>query len=186
MSRRLSLSSAGRPARPGLCGRVPYFGALMLGMLTCGILSCDGLHADPTTQYTTTQVDGRVVWFGEALAEGLGVQTVPEARRRELALRTDQGELIPLIENLRARAFRKDERLRQMHVRLSVRKYRRTPALQIVRVYEIAPDGQLLQVDYWCDVCAIVMFEEGPCACCQEPNRLRKRPVEPTPDEVGR
>ena len=48
------------------------------------------------------------------------IAVVPEARERVLALRTNRGELIPLLEDVRARAFRRDERLRNMEVELVV------------------------------------------------------------------
>jgi hypothetical protein len=40
-------------------------------------------------------------------------------------------------------------------------------------VYAIKPDGKY-QVDYWCDVCSIAMYELKPCECCQGPTRLRE------------
>ena len=49
--------------------------------------------------------------------------------------------------------------------------------IQILRVWQIE-HGRRYEIDYWCDVCAIVMYETGPCACCQDTNRLRKRLVE--------
>ncbi len=120
---------------------------------------------------------GRVIWFGEGLNRRLGIRVVPDAQQRVLALETDDGQLIPLIEDLRTRAFRRDERLRAMHIELRVRHYRATPALQILGVYELT-DGGKYEVDYWCDVCSIPMYETGPCACCQQENRLRKRKVD--------
>jgi hypothetical protein len=118
------------------------------------------------------------VWLGEALAERLEINVVPEAIERTLALATTDGELIPLVEDLRARAFRRDPRLRQMQVELRVRRYRATPAVQIITVYERL-DGRTFEIDYWCDICSIPMYETGPCACCQQENRLRKREVQP-------
>ena len=41
----------------------------------------------------------------------------------------------------------------------------------------VKKDGKF-ELDYWCDICAIGMYESGPCDCCQEPNRLRERRVE--------
>ena len=49
--------------------------------------------------------------------------------------------------------------------------------MQILGVFERV-DGQTYEVDYWCDICSIQMFETGLCACCQQDNRLRKRKVE--------
>ena len=88
-----------------------------------------------------------------------GVPSVPEARERILALQTSASDLVPLLEDVRGRAFRRDERLREMNVELVVRRYRNTPAVQIIRVIEVTKDGRY-EIDYWCEVCSIAMFEK--------------------------
>lgn len=140
--------------------------------------------AEPKPEYRTASIRGKVVWLAEALESEFGISTVPEVAEYALAILTDDGQLLPIVENLRGRAFRKDERLRGKSMELLVRRYPQQPLLQILRVYEIVGDKRY-EVDYWCDVCAIVMFETGPCACCQDHNRLRKRLVingEPGPE----
>ena len=127
--------------------------------------------------FDVVSLRGHVVWYAAALKERLGIQSVPEAAERILALATTDGELIPVIEDLRARSFRKDDRLRAMDVELRVRRYRTTPAVQILGIYEWRDDAKFA-VDYWCDICSIVMFEAGPCSCCQDDNRLRRRPID--------
>jgi len=127
--------------------------------------------------FRVESIRGKVVWYAEALKSQFGISTVDEAADRVLAVATRDGQLIPIVEDLRGRAFRSDKRLREMDVELRVRRYAGTPAVQIVRVYEWR-EGKKFQVDYWCDVCAIIMFETGPCSCCQDHNRLRQRPVD--------
>ncbi len=128
--------------------------------------------------YFSQRVRGRVVWLNDALKEAFEISTVPEARDRVLAVATDDGKLIPLVENLRGRAFRTDERLRNRSMEIWVRRYQDHPFAQVLRIFEIS-EGKMFEVDYWCDICAIEMFETGPCSCCQDDNRLRKRPVDP-------
>jgi hypothetical protein len=142
-------------------------------------------NALPTTpsRHRTESVRGRVVWLGDALKRQFGISMVPEAIERSLALQTTDGHVLPLLEDLRGRSFRTDERLREKPVELLVRRYERHPLLQVIRVYEVEGD-QLFEVDYWCDVCSIVMFEQGVCACCQDDNRLRRRLVEPPKREA--
>jgi hypothetical protein len=48
--------------------------------------------------------------------------------------------------------------------------------VQVIRLYELKKEGKFI-LDYWCDVCAIDMYELKPCDCCQAPNRLRLRSV---------
>jgi hypothetical protein len=131
---------------------------------------------EPSPNFTVETHRGHVVFLAEAVEKRTGVPVVPEARERVLALETAKGELIPLLEEVRARAFRGDERLRKMEIELVVRKYRNSPLVQVIGVAEIAKDGKY-EIDYWCDICAIAMFEQKDCECCQEPNVLRRRKV---------
>ena len=124
--------------------------------------------------YRTESLRGQVVWLSDAFQRLFNVETVPEAREHMLALETEDGRVLPIVEDLRGHSFRADERLRSMQVELLVRRYGPSPLVQVVRIYEVQDDARFL-VDYWCDVCGIVMFETGPCACCQDHNRLRKR-----------
>ena len=124
--------------------------------------------------FHTELIRGQVVWLAEALKNKFGISTVPEVKEHALAILSSDGQLFPIVENLRGRAFRKDERLRKKQIEILARRYRHQPLIQVLRVYEI-DNGKRYELDYWCDVCAIVMFETGPCACCQDDNRLRKR-----------
>lgn len=144
----------------------------------------DGTSADEASSpnYRSERIRGQVVWLAPALEDDFGISTVPEVSENGLALRTHDGRLFPIVENVRGRAFRKDPRLRDTDVELLVRRYDRQPFVQILQVC-VVEDGRLYEVDYWCDVCAIVMFEKGPCACCQDDNRLRKRPLGATDRE---
>ena len=135
---------------------------------------CSPLRAEPSPTFKLETIRGRVVYLAEAMEKRTGVPTVAEAKDRILALQTANGELIPLLEDVRGRAFRRDERLRNMEIELLVRRYSGSPAVQIIRVFEIAQDGKF-EIDYWCQICAIAMFEQKDCECCQEPNELRRR-----------
>lgn len=127
--------------------------------------------------YETQTLRGRVVYLAAAFEKQTGIAPVPEARDRILALQTASGELVPLLEDVRGRAFRRDDRLRQMNLELVVRRYSQSPAVQIIRVIEVSPDGRY-DIDYWCEICAIAMFEQKDCECCQGPVELRRRKME--------
>ena len=106
-----------------------------------------------------------------------GIKSVPEAAQRTLALETRDGQLVPLVENVRGRAFRVDKRLRALEdVELLVRRQAGAPAAQIIRVYS-HEKGQRLEIDYWCEICSIAMFELKACDCCQGDIELRRRPA---------
>jgi hypothetical protein len=126
---------------------------------------------------TTLSLRGRVVWMAEALERRFGIKTVSEAAERTLALETPGGQLHPVVEDVRGRSFRKDERIRGVDVELLARRYEGSPMIRVIRIYALKKDGKF-DLDYWCDICAISMYEMGPCDCCQEPNQLRERRVE--------
>ena len=137
----------------------------------------ESLAAAEPPPFELATLRGRVVYQNEALAEKYGIGTVEEAKERTLALQTADGTLVPLVEDVRGRAFRVDERLRKAEVELLVRRYAGSPAVQVIRVFEVAKDGKF-ELDYWCDICAIAMFELKPCDCCQGDTVLRRRKAE--------
>jgi hypothetical protein len=142
----------------------------------------DAAQSDSTSQddaepkHETVRLKGKVVWIADALERRFGIRTGPEAAERVLALESDGG-LFPLVEDVRGRAFRKDERLRGIDVELLVRRYEGSPMVQVIRVFALR-DGKKYELDYWCDICAIAMFELKDCECCQGPVTLRERLVE--------
>ena len=126
--------------------------------------------------YRTASLRGRVVWMAEALDRRYGITSVPEAKERILAIETVDGDLVPIVEDLRGRSFRTDERLRAIDVELLVLRYDAVSLVKILTIHKIK-DGKKYIVDYWCDICSIVMFETGLCECCQDDNQLRMRIV---------
>lgn len=164
--------------------------AAPLSILIClvlvgSILSAQERAAQPTAEkpapiklkYANRTLRGRVVWVSEALARRFGIKSVPEAAERQLALETAEGELHPLVEDFRGRAFRADERLRGVDVELLVRQYEGSPLVQVIQVYSVKK-GRKYEVDYWCDICSIAMYELKACDCCQGPIEFRERLVE--------
>ena len=141
-----------------------------------------GLLADPESRADKVRADGpetlalrgRVVWMNDALSRLHGVRTVPESAERILALETGRGDLHPLVEDVRGRAFRRDKRLRERDVELLVRRHPGSAMVQVIRLFSVQPDGKF-ELDYWCEICAIAMVELKACDCCQGPIELRKR-----------
>jgi hypothetical protein len=138
---------------------------------------CFARGEDRSAEYTSETLRGQVVFLADEMERQTGVKSVSEAKDRILALRTAAGDLIPLLEDVRGRAFRRDQRLRDMQVELIVRHYRHSPLRQILRVCEVAKDG-LYEIDYWCSTCAIALYEDVECECCQGPLELRRRKIE--------
>ncbi len=126
--------------------------------------------------FTTETLHGRLVWLGAALGRRFGIETDADAERTQIALETTGGELVPLVKDFRTRGFWLDERLRADDVEMVVRRYDQLPAVQMVRWY-VVRKGRKYELDYWCDICAIPMYELKTCDCCQGEIRLRERPA---------
>lgn len=130
-----------------------------------------------TPRHTTETLHGRVVWLDEALRRRYDVTTDPAAGHGSVALETPQGQLVPLVPDVRGWAFAVDPRLRDTNLELLVRRHANLPWVQVIRVLKRTNDG-LYEIDYWCDVCAISMFTLKDCECCQGPTRLRETRVD--------
>lgn len=150
--------------------------ALVVAVLCAATLRA--LPADEPPEFALETIRGKAVFLAEALDRKWGVRVVEEARDRVLAIETERGELVPVVEDIRGRAFRADERLRNVTIEVLVRRYRGSPVVQVVRLFEVRKDG-LYEIDYWCVVCSIAMFELKPCECCQAETELRHTKIDP-------
>ncbi len=129
-------------------------------------------------EYRNETLRGRIVWVAEALQRRYGISTSPDVAEQLLAIETRDGELVPLVEDVRGRAFRRDARLRELEdCELLVRRYAAMPLVQVIRVFS-HEGGKKYELDYWCEICAIAMFELKPCDCCQGEIELRRRLAE--------
>jgi len=129
---------------------------------------------------------GQVVLLTDALKRR-GIQS-KEEMKGQVVLETAKGELWPIVSDWRGRAFFQDERLRNRKVELIARRHAGVPYLQVLTIFTFNDKGERQLTDYWCDVCAIPMYELKDCECCQGPIRLRFQPrelprdVKPAPD----
>lgn len=120
---------------------------------------------------------GRVVFVVDAL-RAREIKTYPEELKGQVALETKEGDLLPILPDWRGRAFYQDERLRNRQVELIGYRRAGVPFLQVLTVFTFSEDGARQYTDYWCDICAIPMYEIKPCDCCQQEIRLRFQPQE--------
>ena len=126
---------------------------------------------------------GEVVRLTDAL-DRRGVKHYEEEHAGQVVLETEGGELIPILSDWRGRAFHQDERLRDRKVDLVGYRREGVPYLQVLMVFTFAEDGARQYTDYWCDICAIPMYEIKPCECCQGETRLRFQEQD-LPDYLG-
>jgi len=129
-------------------------------------------------------ISGKVLALGEAFKRR-GIKSYAEEIKDEVVLVTRAGELVPIVPDWRGRAFYQDERLRNRPVDLVVNRRKGVPWVQVLSIYTFDDEGTRNITDYWCDICAIPMYEIKECECCQGPTRLRFRPQE-LPADISR
>jgi len=132
-----------------------------------------------------TGITGKIVWTSDILERKFGVKTDPDAVHGQVALETPAGALFQIIKDFRGRGFWKDERLHNRELELRVKQFPGTSLVQVIRVFSLKEDRKF-ELDYWCDICAIPMYELKECECCQGPIRIRERFIgkrnDPLPD----
>src|SRR5690348_6787284 len=62
--------------------------------------------------YRTESLRGRVVWLAEAMKRRYGVDVDADAAQWDVALETNDGQILPIVKDARGRGFRLDPRLR--------------------------------------------------------------------------
>lgn len=126
---------------------------------------------------------GKVVLLQDALKKR--DIKVADEMKLQAVLETKSGELIPIAADWRGRAFFQDKKLRDRPVEIVGYRRPGIPYLQALVVYFFNKKGEREEFDYWCDICAIPMYEIKDCECCQGPSRHRYRPAK-LPDYLFR
>jgi len=139
---------------------------------------------EETDEVVKVIVSGKVVALGEALKQR-GIKSYAEEIKGQVVLVTRTGEIVPIVPDWRGRAFYQDERLRNRPVDLVVNRRKGVPWVQVLSIFTFDEKGVRNITDYWCDICAIPMYEIKDCECCQGPTRLRFRPQE-LPKDLAR
>lgn len=134
--------------------------------------------------YVNETFRGKVVWMAEALRRRFEIRVDDDVSQSLVALETESGELLPIVKDARGRGFHLDERLHDVEMEIFARRFDGSPMLQVLKVYTIK-DEKRYELDYWCDTCAIAMFELKACECCQGPTRIRERLAEKLPENAA-
>lgn len=124
----------------------------------------------------TIAVRGKIICLTEELARLYEVIPDCDDRGHLYAVRTAAGETYPLLPVDAAAAVWMDERYRQRELNVVARIFPQGPHLEVIK-YQSFKDGQLHDLDYFCDVCMISTHKPGPCECCQDPVVFRERPA---------
>ena len=116
------------------------------------------------------ELRGRIVCLGE----GATVEACAGEPRR-FALETSGGGRYAFRPGDLLAAMFGDDQVRERELIVRVRK---APdgELETIKVHSVR-NGRLFDLDYFCDVCNIVAYAPGPCACCGRPMVLRETPL---------
>lgn len=129
-------------------------------------------------------LSGKVVLLSDALKRREIKAYEPEIKG-QVVLETAAGDLWPILPDWRGRAFFQDERLRDRPTDLVVLRDAGVPHLRVQSIFLFDEKGERQLMDYWCDICAIPMYEIKDCECCQGPLRLRLQ-KKPFPAEFSK
>jgi hypothetical protein len=152
--------------------RLALGAALVVALTPVCFAPADGDEAAVQTQ----TFDGKVVPLA-AVLEKFGSRLDRDAAPYWLALGTADGKTYPLIKDDGARMFFVDARLLNRPMRLTGRLFADTNLLQVVKVNSYL-QGELQDLYYWCDICAIRRNEKKICECCGGPMELREEPLQ--------
>lgn len=155
--------------RGGLMHRIPV--AMCVGVITLSASAQEPAPPKNDDEPERRLFSGQVVFLEDALTDS-DVETYPETGRH-VVLKTDDGELVPILADWRGRAFYQDEKLRDRKVELIGFFRAGLPYLNVLAIYTFDEEGHRLFTDYWCDICAFPMYQIQPCDCCQGDVRLR-------------
>jgi hypothetical protein len=147
--------------------------ALAVGLVP--VLGGRAGEAPKSAPLKTEFFKGKVVPMKDML-DKFGARLDPEAAPHWLALVADDGKVYPLIRDDGSRMFFKDAGLLNRPMRLTGRLFADTRLLQVLDVHSYKK-GQLHEVYYWCDICAIRRNAPGVCECCGGPMELREVPA---------
>jgi len=132
-------------------------------------------HPVPAGKAERKLLGGHVVLLADALKRRK-IPAYAQELKDQVVLETSHGELIPIVPDWRGRAFYQDERLRNRQVELIGLLRPGLPYLQVLVVYTFDERGTRQYTDYWCEICAIPMYEIQRCDCCQGEIELRYQP----------
>jgi hypothetical protein len=134
-----------------------------------------GARGQDKGEFKTQSYSGKVQPLAPLL-EKQGAKLDADVAEAWLALVAEDGKVYPLVKDDGSRMFFKDKSLLNRPMRLTARVVGDTPFLQVVTVQSVIK-GKLHDVYYWCDVCAIRIYEPGSCPCCGDQVVLKEEAV---------
>lgn len=152
--------------------RAWYRAALVGALLFAGLLPLTG-GARPEVE--VSEYRGKVVPLA-GLAGKAGTKLDIDAAPTSLVLAGDDGKVWLLLKDGGSRMFFQDQSLLNRPMRLTGRPLPGSQILRVMVVHSLV-NGQLHEVYYWCNICAIRRSEKAICECCGGPMDLKEEPL---------
>jgi len=156
-------------------------GAFLSTVLTSVVLAEAPLQPQneaPAISKEAQVLNGTVLTLAKALQqkEIAHDKDLPEST---LALATSDGQIFLIVKDEGSRALFKDRELHARPVQLVAVTIPGSQLLKVERIRTLV-DGELREVDYWCEKCALRYSEPGICICCGAQAERRELPVKKT------
>ena len=123
----------------------------------------------------TLQVGGRVICLAEEMHQAHGA-VLPTNHEHLWGFKAQDGTRYTLLRSKFSEAIFLDERLRARELAIKARLFPKSQVIEVTAIRSLR-DGKVMDLYYYCDVCAIKAVSPEPCACCQGPMELREGPL---------
>ncbi len=129
------------------------------------------------------ELQGRVVCLAEEMNH-LHQTVLPSNHEHLYGFKTAEGKYYTLLRTKFSEALFVDRRLQLKDLMITGHVFPNSQIMEVIRLRSLR-HGQVFDVLYYCDICAIDMVEPGICLCCQQPVELIERPAtKKTPAEA--
>ncbi len=148
-----------------------------LPALLAVLLVASSVEAQDGSAPVGITIQGEAVLLTEVLTE-LKLTVDDKNIVEQVVLRTESGEVLPLLSDPGSRALFIDERLRGKPLEVQARRFQGLPYLQVT-LFKIRVNEKYLIPEYYCDICTISVRYPQVCPCCQGDMELRMAPEDP-------
>ena len=162
--------------------RIFWLGALVCALVMTAAVNMEGQNAETAKSQSTkgvgraeeVRIRGHLVCLAEAMHD-LYRADLPTDHKHLYGFKTTKGEFYTLLHTNLSEALFVDERLHQKTLIITGRIFPKTHLLEAIRLQSVH-DGELYDLYYYCDTCAIRAAAPGDCVCCQAPVKLVEKP----------
>ena len=164
-----------------------WLGGLVVALVAIAAANMEGQNTIATESQSAgdgevakeIRIRGHLVCLAEAMHD-LYRADLPADHEHLYGFKTTDGVFYTLLRTDLSEALFVDERLHQKMLIITGRIFPKTHLLEAIRLQSVH-DGDLHDLYYYCDTCAIRAAAPGDCVCCQAPVELVEKPVKLAP-----